>query len=76
MTINWNDGTYTFNHGNKIITKSTLQNKKACDNITNEITEIYPIDTLPNSKEGTEYYGQNWRRKSSVEKTIKPREYK
>ena len=74
MTINWNDGTYKFHH-NKI-TKSTLQNNTNCDNITNEITEIYPIDMLPNSKEGTEYYGQNWRRKSSVEKTIKPREYK
>mgnify|MGYP000063617450 FL=1 len=39
MTINWNDGTYVFHH-NKI-TKSTLQNKKVCDNITNEITEMF-----------------------------------
>lgn len=40
MTINWNDGTYTFNHSNKI-TKSTLQNKKDCDNITDEINEMF-----------------------------------
>jgi len=39
MTINWNDGTYVFNH-NKI-TKSTLQNNTDCDNITNEITEMF-----------------------------------
>jgi sarcosine oxidase delta subunit len=44
--------------------------------ITNEITEIYPIDTLPKSKEGKEYYDQNWRRESSVEKITNPREYK
>ena len=30
-----------FKHGNKIVTKSTLQNKKACDNITNEINEMF-----------------------------------
>ena len=41
MTINWNDGTYTFNHGNKIITKSTLQNNKICDNITDEINKMF-----------------------------------
>ena len=39
MTINWNDGTYMF-HNNKI-TKSTLQNNTDCDNITNEITEMF-----------------------------------
>ena len=39
MTINWNDGTYKF-HLNKI-TKSTLQNNTDCDNITNEITEMF-----------------------------------
>ena len=44
--------------------------------VTNEITEIYPIDTLPKSKEGKEYYDQNWRRESSVEKTTNPRENK
>ena len=39
MTINWDDGTYVFNH-NKI-TKSTLQNNTDCDNITREITEMF-----------------------------------
>tara|TARA_R110000764_G_scaffold162163_1_gene249456 strand:- start:133 stop:279 length:147 start_codon:yes stop_codon:yes gene_type:complete len=41
MTIKWSDGTYTFKHGNEIVTRSTLQNKKACDNITNEINEMF-----------------------------------
>ena len=41
IQINWSDGTYTFKHGNKIVTKNTLQNKKVCDNITNEINEMF-----------------------------------
>jgi hypothetical protein len=41
ININWSNGTYSFKHGNRIVTKSTLQNKKACDNITNEITEMF-----------------------------------
>lgn len=41
IDINWSKGTYTFKHGNKIVTKNTLQNKKACDNITNEINEMF-----------------------------------
>ena len=43
MTINWNDGTYTFNHGNKIITKSTLQNNKICDNFIAMVEGICTI---------------------------------
>jgi len=41
IDINWSNGTYTFKHGNRIVTKSTLQNEKACDNITKEINEIF-----------------------------------
>ena len=41
IDINWKNGTYTFKHGNRIVTKNTLQNKKACDNITNEINEMF-----------------------------------
>ena len=41
IEINWSNGTYSFKHGNRIVTKSTLQNKKACDNITNEINEMF-----------------------------------
>ena len=39
ININWNDGTYVFNHDK--ITKSTIQNNTDCDNITNEITEMF-----------------------------------
>ena len=41
IDINWKNGTYTFKHGNRIVTKNTLQNKKDCDNITNEINEMF-----------------------------------
>ena len=41
IQIDWSDGTYTFKHGNEIVTKSTLQNNTDCDNITNEITEMF-----------------------------------
>ena len=41
IQIYWSDGTYTFKHGNEIVTKSTLQNKKVCDNITREINEMF-----------------------------------
>ena len=41
IQIDWSDGTYTFKHGNEIATKSTLQNKKVCDNITREINEMF-----------------------------------
>jgi len=41
MIINWCDGTSTFEHKGKIVTKSTLQKKKECDNITNEINEMF-----------------------------------
>ena len=41
IDINWSKVTYTFKHRNIIVTKNTLQNKKACDNITNEINEMF-----------------------------------
>ena len=41
MTIKWADGTYTFDHKDKIITNNTLQTNIACDNITEEINDIF-----------------------------------
>ena len=41
IDINQKNGTYTFKHGNRIVTKNTLQNKKVCDNITDEINEMF-----------------------------------
>jgi len=38
MTIKWGDGTYTFDHNNA---KSTTQINNDCDNITDEINEIF-----------------------------------
>jgi heterotetrameric sarcosine oxidase delta subunit len=42
------------------------------DTMTHEIIEIYPIDTLPKSKEGIAAYKESWRRNTIAEAAAKP----
>ena len=57
IDINWSKGTYTFKHGNRIVTKSTLQNKKDCENLMkNNKTPIIIDNTNINEWEIIDYY--------------------